>query len=64
MGKRFARAGDAGGASRKRQKVVHEAPTSEDVHTSRQLSQLLAFEQDATRARHGTGALLFFCSSV
>lgn len=42
---------------RKRQKIVHEAPTSEDIHTSRQLSQLLMFEQDLQKARHGTLAL-------
>jgi nucleolar pre-ribosomal-associated protein 1 len=59
MGKRFSRGGNdvAGGgggpAARKRQKVVHEAPTHEEVHASRQLSQLLAFGQDAGRLRHG-----------
>ena len=57
MGKRFSRGGfdtlAGGGAARKRQKVVHEAPTHEEVHTSRQLSQLLAFGQDAVRLRHG-----------
>lgn len=39
----------------KRQKTayVHEAPTSEDVHTSRQLRQLLSFEQDLRQSRHG-----------
>jgi nucleolar pre-ribosomal-associated protein 1 len=37
----------------KRQKVVHEAPTSEEIHTSRQLMQLLAFDQDVQKARHG-----------
>ncbi|KAK4193754.1 ribosome 60S biogenesis N-terminal-domain-containing protein [Podospora australis] len=53
MGKRFDRGGDASGAPRKRVKVVHEAPTSEDIHTSRQLRQLLAFDQDPARSRHG-----------
>lgn len=37
----------------KRQKIVHEAPTSEEIHTSRQLMQLLAFDQDLQKARHG-----------
>ncbi|KAK4227853.1 ribosome 60S biogenesis N-terminal-domain-containing protein [Podospora fimiseda] len=53
MGKRFDRGGDPSGAPRKRVKVVHEAPTSEDIHTSRQLRQLLIFDQDPARARHG-----------
>lgn len=37
----------------KRQKVVHEAPTSEEIHTSRQLMQLLGFDQDLQKTRHG-----------
>lgn len=53
MGKRVSRGGDLGGGAWKRQKVTHEAPTSEEITTSRQLQQLLAFDQDATRARHG-----------
>jgi nucleolar pre-ribosomal-associated protein 1 len=53
MGKRVSRGGDLGGGAWKRQKVAHEAPTSEEITTSRQLQQLLAFDQDATRARHG-----------
>lgn len=39
--------------SRKRQKIVHEAPTSEEIHASRQLQQLLIFDQDLQKARHG-----------
>jgi hypothetical protein len=53
MGKRLARGPDGAPAARKRQKVVHEAPTSEQIHTSRQLQQLLSFTQDPVRARHG-----------
>lgn len=53
MGKRFSRGPDGAAASRKRQKVVHEAPTSEEIHASRQLQQLLSFSQDPVRARHG-----------
>lgn len=53
MGKRFARGLDGGAAPRKRQKVVHEAPTSEEVFATRQLQQLLSFSQDPVRARHG-----------
>lgn len=47
---------DGATASRKRHHVVHEAPTSEEVHTSRQLQQLLTFTQDPVRARHGAWA--------
>ncbi|KAI5868462.1 ribosome 60S biogenesis N-terminal-domain-containing protein [Durotheca rogersii] len=32
---------------------AHETPTSEDVRSGRQLRQLLSFEQDLTKARHG-----------
>ncbi|KAI1377723.1 ribosome 60S biogenesis N-terminal-domain-containing protein, partial [Hypoxylon crocopeplum] len=47
--------GAEGGHSGKKQKTshVHEPPTSEDVYTGRQLRQLLAFEQDLQKARHG-----------
>ncbi|KAK4450065.1 nucleolar pre-ribosomal-associated protein 1 [Podospora aff. communis PSN243] len=65
MGKRFSRGG--GGdvpAARKRQKVVHEAPTHEDVHASRQLSQLLAFGQDAGRLRHGLQSFKIFLDKM
>ncbi|KAI1327528.1 ribosome 60S biogenesis N-terminal-domain-containing protein [Xylariaceae sp. FL0255] len=39
----------------KKQKTahIHEPPTSEQVHTARQLQQLLTFEQDLRKARHG-----------
>ena len=53
MGKRVSHGPDGGVASRKRQKIVHEAPTSEEIFASRQLQQLLAFSQDPVRARHG-----------
>ncbi len=42
-----------GEAPRKRPRVVHEAPTFEDIHSARQLMQLLAFDQDPQKARHG-----------
>lgn len=47
--------GGEGGHNGKKQKTahVHEAPTSEEVFTGRQLLQLLAFEQDLQKARHG-----------
>lgn len=51
MGKRASRGNDD--SSRKRQKIVHEAPTSEEIHASRQLQQLLIFDQDLQKARHG-----------
>jgi len=52
MGKRQSH-GDFPGGPRKRQRIVHEAPTSEDINASRQLGQLLAFTPDAKSARHG-----------
>jgi hypothetical protein len=67
MGKRFSRGPDGAAASRKRQKVVHEAPTSEEIHATRQLQQLLSFSQDPVRARHGAlilqsiGPCFFLC---
>ncbi|KAK4161277.1 nucleolar pre-ribosomal-associated protein 1 [Cladorrhinum sp. PSN259] len=64
MGKRFARGVDAAGAPRKRVKVVHEAPTSEDIHTSRQLRQLLIFDQDPARARHGLQSFKLFLDEL
>ncbi len=51
--KRSIRRDDPEDSSRKRLKVVHEAPTWEEVHTSRQLRQLLTFDQDLKKARHG-----------
>ncbi|KAI1503855.1 ribosome 60S biogenesis N-terminal-domain-containing protein [Biscogniauxia marginata] len=47
--------GGEGSYAGKRQKTahVHEPPTSEEVHTARQLHQLLTFEQDLRQARHG-----------
>ena len=53
MGKRQFRGAEVGEGPRKRQRVVHEAPTSEVIHTSRQLRQLLAFDPDLGRSRHG-----------
>ncbi|KAI1083416.1 ribosome 60S biogenesis N-terminal-domain-containing protein [Whalleya microplaca] len=54
MAKRRSHGGEGGNAG-KRQKTahVHEAPTSEDVYTGRQLRQLLSFDQDLRKARHG-----------
>ena len=53
MGKRNSVGGDGAAAFRKRQKISHEVPTSEDVTSSEQLRELLAFDQDLRRARHG-----------
>ncbi|OAA55323.1 ribosome biogenesis protein [Niveomyces insectorum RCEF 264] len=50
MAKRHAPDGEG---PRKRPRIVHEAPTSEEIHSARQLMQLLAFDQDVERARHG-----------
>ncbi|KAI0840993.1 ribosome 60S biogenesis N-terminal-domain-containing protein [Hypoxylon sp. FL0890] len=54
MAKRKSHGGE-GGHSGKKQKTahVHEPPTSEEIYTGRQLRQLLAFEQDLRKARHG-----------
>ncbi|KAH6856548.1 ribosome 60S biogenesis N-terminal-domain-containing protein [Chaetomium sp. MPI-CAGE-AT-0009] len=64
MGKRFSRGPDGAAASRKRQKVVHEAPTSEEIHASRQLQQLLSFSQDPVRARHGLQSFKLFLDNL
>ena len=37
----------------KRQKIKHVATSAESIQSSRQLQKLLAFDQDAGRARHG-----------
>ncbi|GAW10732.1 hypothetical protein ANO14919_000670 [Xylariales sp. No.14919] len=54
MAKRKSYGGD-GLHSGKKQKTnhIHEAPTSEEVYTGRQLRHLLTFEQDLQKARHG-----------
>ncbi|ORY65304.1 ribosome 60S biogenesis N-terminal-domain-containing protein [Pseudomassariella vexata] len=38
---------------KRKRNIVHEAPTSEEIHTARQLHQLLTFEQDLRQSRHG-----------
>ncbi|TDZ14710.1 Uncharacterized protein Cob_v012381 [Colletotrichum orbiculare MAFF 240422] len=60
MVKRPSRGGEGADAARKRQKVVHEAPTFEEILHARHLQQLLTFEQDQTRARHGIQSLKVF----
>ncbi|KAL8407854.1 hypothetical protein RB594_006605 [Gaeumannomyces avenae] len=60
MGKRASRGAPPNSNPRKRVKVAHEAPTCEDVTTSRQLRQLLAFEQDLGKARHGLQSFKVF----
>ncbi|KAJ4412983.1 hypothetical protein N0V82_008622 [Gnomoniopsis sp. IMI 355080] len=62
MGKRTSRGTDAN--PRKRQKVVHEAPTSEEVFNTRQLLQLLAFDQDLQKARHGLQSFKIFLDGL
>jgi len=49
--------GDGHEAYLKRQKLSHGATIAvaqEEIQSSRQLHQLLAFEQDAGRAKHGS----------
>ncbi|KAK3192530.1 hypothetical protein K4F52_001329 [Lecanicillium sp. MT-2017a] len=53
MGKRTPMGDDGAAAYRKRQKVTHDAPAGEDVHSGDQLRKLLAFNQDMRTARHG-----------
>ncbi len=54
MAKRKSYSGDGVHAGKKQKtNHVHEAPTSEEVHTGRQLRHLLTFEQDLRKARHG-----------
>ncbi|KAM0270428.1 hypothetical protein ACHAQH_009447 [Verticillium albo-atrum] len=60
MVKRQLRDADAAVAARKRQRIVIEAPTHEDVNNARQLRQLLAFDQDIKRARHGIQSFKVF----
>ncbi|KAK2055903.1 ribosome biogenesis protein Urb1 [Colletotrichum caudatum] len=60
MAKRPSRGLEGADASRKRQKVVHEAPTFEEINHSRHLQQLLTFDQDQKRARHGIQSFKVF----
>ncbi|EFQ30593.1 ribosome biogenesis protein Urb1 [Colletotrichum graminicola] len=60
MVKRPSRGLEGADVLRKRQKVVHEAPTFEEVNHSRHLQQLLTFDQDQKRARHGIQSLKVF----
>lgn len=53
MGKRVPDSADGAAAYRKRQKITHEAPTSEDVLDCAQLRTLLSFDQNLRNARHG-----------
>lgn len=53
MGKRATHEADGAAAYRKRQKITHEIPAGEDVVDSAQLRQLLSFDQDMRKARHG-----------
>ncbi|KAL2200570.1 ribosome 60S biogenesis N-terminal-domain-containing protein [Corynascus similis CBS 632.67] len=64
MGKRFSHSLDGAAAFRKRQKITHEAPTSEEIHASRQLQQLLSFSQDPVRARHGLQSFKLFLDDL
>ncbi|KAK4214828.1 nucleolar pre-ribosomal-associated protein 1 [Rhypophila decipiens] len=63
MGKRQSH-GDFAGGPRKRQRIVHEAPTFENITTARQLGQLLASRQDPKAARHGLQSLKLFLDEL
>ncbi|KAH6668644.1 ribosome 60S biogenesis N-terminal-domain-containing protein [Plectosphaerella plurivora] len=60
MAKRQFREADGQNRAHKRLRVVHEAPTHEDIQNVRHLRQLLAFDQDVKRARHGLQSLKVF----
>ncbi|KAH8172696.1 nucleolar pre-ribosomal-associated protein 1 domain-containing protein [Sarocladium implicatum] len=53
MGKRVTHDADGAAAFRKRQKITHEVPVGEDVQDTAHLRQLLSFDQDMRKARHG-----------
>lgn len=53
MGKRASSGADGAAAFRKRAKITHDVPTGEEIGSSDQLRQLLTFDQDLRRARHG-----------
>ena len=53
MAKRATHDADGAAAFRKRQKITHEVPVGEDVQDSAHLRQLLSFDQDMRKARHG-----------
>lgn len=57
MSKRASSGTDGVATFRKRQKVVHEAPTSEEVTSSAQLRRLLSFDQDLRNSRHGRSSM-------
>lgn len=44
---------DGNQAYLKRQKIKHVPSSTEEIQSSRQLQQLLAFDQNIERARHG-----------
>ncbi|KKF94427.1 putative protein C14G10.02 [Ceratocystis platani] len=49
---------------RKKQKVVHEVPTSEPITSSRQMRMLLTFDPDARKTRHGLQSFKLFLDSL
>ncbi|KAI0387844.1 ribosome 60S biogenesis N-terminal-domain-containing protein [Hypomontagnella monticulosa] len=65
MAKRKSHGGERGYSGKKQKTAhVHEPPTSEDVYTGRQLRQLLAFEQDLQKARHGLQSFKILLDSI
>ncbi|PHH86480.1 hypothetical protein CDD83_10191 [Cordyceps sp. RAO-2017] len=53
MGKRASSCLNGVAVFRKRQKVAHDVPNGEDVQSSDHLRQLLAFDQNLRKVRHG-----------
>ncbi|KAI1434441.1 ribosome 60S biogenesis N-terminal-domain-containing protein [Xylaria sp. CBS 124048] len=65
MAKRKSLGGDGHHAGKKQKtNHVHEAPTSEEVHHVRQLQDLLTFEQDLYKARHGLQSFKTILDSI
>lgn len=65
MAKRFVEVEDGNQAYLKRQKIKHATTNSaERIQSSRQLQQLLAFDQDAGRAKHGVQSFKTFLDGL
>jgi nucleolar pre-ribosomal-associated protein 1 len=53
---------DGSQAYLKRQKIKHVTNSIEEIQSSNQLQQLLAFDQNIGRAKHGDPGLALLCS--
>ncbi|KIE01048.1 ribosome biogenesis protein Urb1, partial [Metarhizium majus ARSEF 297] len=64
MVKRSTHDTDGAAAFRKRQKLTQDIPTGEQVTSSEQLRQLLTFDQDMRKARHGLQSFKKFLDDI